>query len=418
MGRAMTGFKVRGALFRPRASGHLARQSRLGAGLVVALVIVCGGCEQKSHEGEHDAEHSESHEEADPHPALPNNLVRVERSMLRDLRITTRAAESRPASDSVTVLGELRINEDAYAEVGTSIPARVSRVMAAPGDVVKAGQALVELDSPEVGRARALLSTSRTERDLARKVAERRRGLSAEQIVPEREREAADADLARAEAENRAAGESLDALGAARGQGARFLLTTPIAGTVVDRTALLGSMASAERPLFIVGDLSRLWLVVHAFERDALRMRTGTSARVSFPALPAQPASGSVTRIGSRVEVSSRTIDVRIEIDNPTGVLRPGMSATALVPLGDSTDMVVAVPVEALQRQAEGWCVFLPKAEEGVFEIRAVGRGRDLGSEVEVLSGLHAGEPVVNDGAFLLKAEADKARGGSDEHHH
>jgi len=386
--------------------------------LVLSLVALGWGCEQKGEEGEHHGEHAEGHEQAEQHEALPDNLVRVERSMLRDLRITTRAAESRPASDTVTVLGELRINEDAYAEVGTSIPARVSRVLAAPGDIVKVGQALVELDSPEVGRARALFSTSRVEVDLAKKTAERRRGLSAEQIVPEREVQASEADLARAEAEHRAAGESLDALGAQRGQGARFVLTSPIAGTVIDRTALLGSMASAERPLFIVGDLGRLWLVVHAFERDALRMRTGSDARVSFPALPAQPAQGRVTRVGSRVDPTSRTIDVRIELDNPTGVLRPGMSATALVPLGDSTDLVVAVPVEALQRQAEGWCVFLPKAEEGVFEIRAVGRGRDLGSEVEVLSGLHAGEPVVNDGAFLLKAEADKARGGGDDEHH
>jgi cobalt-zinc-cadmium efflux system membrane fusion protein len=79
----------------------------------------------------------------------------------------------------------------------------------------------------------------------------------------------------------------------------------------------------------------------------------------------------------------------------------------------------VAVAVEALQRQPQGWCVFLPRAEEGVFEIRPVGRGRDLGGEVEVLSGLAAGERVVVDGAFLLKAEADKARGGgAGEHEH
>jgi membrane fusion protein, heavy metal efflux system len=110
---------------------------------------------------------------------------------------------------------------------------------------------------------------------------------------------------------------------------------------------------------------------------------------------------------------------VRIELENPTRVLRPGMSASALVPIGDSQATVVAVPVEALQRSPDGWCVFLQKEEEGVFELRTVGRGRDLGAEVEVLSGLRAGERVVKDGAFLLKAEADKARGGGEgEHHH
>jgi cobalt-zinc-cadmium efflux system membrane fusion protein len=168
-----------------------------------------------------------------------------------------------------------------------------------------------------------------------------------------------------------------------------------------------------------VAELSRLWLIVHAFERDALRMRTGTTARVSFPALPAEPATGTVTRIGNRVDAASRTVDVRVEIENPTRVLRPGMSASALVPIGDAAKNVVAVPVEALQRTPEGWCVFVPTDDEGLFLIRPVGRGRDLGAEVEVLSGLSAGERVVKDGAFLLKAEADKARGGGGaEHHH
>lgn len=165
-------------------------------------------------------------------------------------------------------------------------------------------------------------------------------------------------------------------------------------------------------------NISRLWLVVHAFERDALRLRVGSTARVAFAALPGQPASGNVTQLGRRVDPSSRTVDVRIELENPDQLLRPGMSATALVPVGESGESVVAVPVEALQRRPEGWCVFLPGAEEGVFEIRPVARGRELGGAVEVLSGLRAGERVVVDGAFLLRAEAERARGGAGEHHH
>jgi cobalt-zinc-cadmium efflux system membrane fusion protein len=197
------------------------------------------------------------------------------------------------------------------------------------------------------------------------------------------------------------------------------VLASPLAGTVIERAAVLGRMTDAEHLLFTVGDLDRLWLVVHAFERDALRIRAGASARVSFPALPGELVTGTITRIGSRVDPTSRTVDVRIELENPTGVLRPGMSASALVPLGDAGQPVVTVPLESVQRDASGWCVFIPRAEAGEFEVRAVGRGRELGGEVEVVSGLRAGERVVVDGAFLLKAEADEARGGGGhEHHH
>lgn len=383
------------------------------------LASACEGCQAHDHsEGEHDPDHDAAAEEPHERHAAEENVVRVERAMLRDLRVTTRPAESRPAGDAVSLLGELRVNEDAYAEIGTQVPARVARVLAAPGDSVTAGQPLVELESPEVGRARAAVTTARARRDAAQKAAERRRALAADKIVAQRELEATEAELAQAEAELRAAEEALSALGAARGSGPRFVLTSPVAGTVIDRAALRGRVADQSAPLFVVGDLARLWLVAHAFERDALRMRTGATARVTFPALPGESAIGTVTRIGTRVDPTSRTVDVRIEIDNPKGVLRPGMSATALAPIGDAGHTVVAVPVEAVQRRGQGWCVFIPRNEEGVFEIRPVGRGRDLGGEVEVLSGLGAGETVVVDGAFLLKAEAEKAQGGGDAHHH
>jgi cobalt-zinc-cadmium efflux system membrane fusion protein len=292
-------------------------------------------------------------------------------------------------------------------------------VLAAPGDQVRPGQSLAVLDSPEVGRARAALLSTRARRDLAQQTAERRRSLLAEQIVPRRELEAAEAELSQSEAEHQSAEDALSALGAQKGTGSRFVLTSPIAGTIIDRAALRGRLVDAEHPLFVVGDLRRLWLMVHAFERDALRVRVGSTALVSFPALPGRTVTGTVTRVGSRVDPASRTIDVRIELPNPSGVFRPGMSASAVVPIGDAQELVVTVPVEALQRQAKGWCVFIPAPEEGLFEIRAVGRGRDLGAEVEIVSGLRAEERVVVDGAFLLKAEADKARGGGgDEHHH
>lgn len=398
---------------------QLSRQRKLRWLLRALLCLTTVGCKEamQAPPEAHDDHPEHGDHASEAHPS-GEGLVVIEHGMLRDLRVTTQAAESRPAGEAVTVLGELRVNEDAYAEIGTSITARVSQVFAAPGDVVKAGQPLVELSSPEVGRARAALLTTQARLDLAKQTFERRSALATDQIIPLRELQAAQAELAQAEAEHRAARETVSAVGASRGSGAHFTLTSPIAGTVIERTALRGRLVDAETPLFVVGELSKLWLVVHAFERDALRMQSGVVARVSFPALPGQVASGTLTRFGSRVDPTSRTVDVRLELDNPTGILRPGMSATALVPIGSATENVVTVPVEALQRLPQGWCVFLPRSEEGVFAVRSVGRGRDLGGEVEILSGLQKGERVVVDGAFLLKAEADKARGGEGEHHH
>jgi cobalt-zinc-cadmium efflux system membrane fusion protein len=389
-----------------------------GLALSLALATACKP-EKHEHDDEHGHEGGEQHDEAKG-GKTEGNLLHVDPGALRDLRLTTQAAESRPAGEKVSLLGELRVNEEAYAEVGSPLPARVTQVLKAPGDVVKKGDGLVELESAEVGKARAGLETAIVRTDLAKKTLERRRSLATDQIVANKELEAAEADFREAEAEQRAARAALTALGVSPGGGARFTLTAPLAGTVIDRAALRGRLVDSEHPLFVVGDLSKLWLFVHAFERDALRAHPGAKATVSFPALPGQNFPATIALVGSRVDPTSRTVDVRLDIENPTGMLRPGMSASALVPLGASGESVVAVPVTSLQRLADGWVVFLAQGkEEGVFEIRPVGRGRDLGGEVEVLSGLMAGERVVVDGAFLLKVEAEKARGGGEaEHHH
>ena len=119
--------------------------------------------------------------------------------------------------------------------------------------------------------------------------------------------------------------------------------------------------------------------------------------------------------VGRQVERESRTVPVRIDVKNTSNLLRPGMSATAALPVGGSGEPILTVPVAAVQRVRNEWCVFLPK-DASTFEIRRIGRGRDLAGEVEILSGLSANEKIVVDGAFLLKAQAEKGEAGHDPH--
>ena len=93
------------------------------------------------------------------------------------------------------------------------------------------------------------------------------------------------------------------------------------------------------------------------------------------------------------------------------------MSANAWVPFGEAYQQVITVPATSVQRIENDWFVFIPKSED-TFEMRQIGRGRDLEGEIEIVKGLKSGETVVVDGAFLLKAEAEKARGEGKEHDH
>jgi cobalt-zinc-cadmium efflux system membrane fusion protein len=160
-----------------------------------------------------------------------------------------------------------------------------------------------------------------------------------------------------------------------------------------------------------------VWLIAQVFERDAVNLRDGSTAHVTMAALPGREFDGRVTQIGRQVDAGSRTVPVRVELANPNEVLRPGMSANARLELTGDSQAILAVPAAALQRVGQRWLAFVPETPQE-FEMRPVGRGRDLGTEIEVVSGLKAGETVVVEGAFLLKAEAEKRLGGGEEHEH
>lgn len=387
--------------------------------LTVVLLVIglgaalgCGGKEETPH-----AETSPTPTTPAP-PAPDPNIVRIDDTMLRDLRITTATVESRTGSEDVVLLGELAVDERAYAEVGVPVPARAMRLLAAPGDIVREGQPLLELQSPELGRARAAHTSAEARLALAERALARKRELAAERIAPVREVQEAEAAVAEAQAAVRSAAAELTSLGVEAGsrqESALFVLRSPVAGTVLERTVSRGQMLDPERPAFRIANLASLWLTAHAFERDAVRITKGARVRITFSALPGRDFPGTVALIGGEVSQQSRTIPIRIDVANPGRMLRPGMSASAALPIGESSQQVITVPVAAVQRVRGAWCVFLPK-DAGTFEIRTIGRGRDLGSEVEVLSGLTAGETIIVDGAFLLKAQAEKGSGGHGDH--
>jgi cobalt-zinc-cadmium efflux system membrane fusion protein len=350
------------------------------------------------------------------------NTVEVDQEMLRDLRLTTRAVESRAGGDLVMLLGELAVDQSAYAEVGAPVAARVTRLLVNAGDAVHNGQTLAELTSSELGRERAEYLSASARLKLAEAALERKRGLAAEKIVPLREVQEAESAVGEARAALRASRAAIGAFGVEppteEGDGAtssNFVLRAPVSGSVIERTAVVGQMLDPASPAFRIGDLSMLWLTVHAFERDAVRIRQGVEARLAFSALPGQDFDGKVTVVGRHVERESRTVPVRIDVRNRNNLLRPGMSATATLPVGETGAAILTVPVASVQRVRNEWCVFLPKDADH-FEIRRIGRGRDLGTEVEVLSGLKAGETIVVDGAFLLKAQAEKGEAGHEGH--
>ncbi len=386
---------------------------------IAVLLAACGsGKPDNDHTEEQHATHAAPAGEhaAGEHAEPDRKAVTIAPEMLRDLRVTTAKAEARAAGERVSVLAELRVDQDAYAEVASPAPARVVRVLVKAGDEVTANQPLVELASGDMAKGRAELRAADARLAVARKNLERKQALLADRLIPERDVIEARAAVTDAEAARTVAAGALEQFAGAQGRSG-LVLRAPVAGTVIDRDVVVGQLADPTKTLFRIGDLSTLWLVAHVFERDAVRVQIGAKGSASFAALPGKTVEGTITWIGREVDAASRTVPVRLEIPNADGVLRPGMSASVSIPIGEAGGQVVAVPIAAVQRVGDAWAVFVPRGP-GSFDVRPVGRGRELGGEVEILNGVAPGEEVVVDGAFLLKAEFDKARGEGGHNHH
>jgi cobalt-zinc-cadmium efflux system membrane fusion protein len=387
----------------------------------IALLLPLAGCGGgASKEPKEEAGAGEAAAPTGEPKEAEKGVLAVEAEVLRDLKLTTFPAELRPGGEGITAPGELKVDEQTYAEVGAPIPGRIVRLLAAAGDRVRRGQPLAALQSVELGQARAQRIAALARAELARKTVERKRGLAAERIVSRGELQRAEADAADADAELRAAEAAVSALGVGVRPGdadlAGFSLLSPLSGTVLERAAVRGQQADPSRPLFRIADLSRLWLVAQAPERDASRVREGSPAEVTLAALPGRKLQGTVAWVGREVDAHSRTVPVRVVLNNPEGRLKPGMFATAWIGTGGEGEKVVAVPAAALQRMEDQWVVFLPRGGDR-FEVRPVERGRELGNEVAIVSGLKPGERVVVEGAFVLRAEAEKDTDGGEHHH-
>src|SRR3989441_9630014 len=189
-------------------------------------------------------------------------------------------------------------------------------------------------------------------------------------------------------------------------------VSSPADGLVISRAVNPGQVINAGQELFVVTDLSTVWVIGDLYERDFSRVRVGSPATVTSASMPGRTLKGSVAYIDPRVDAATRTAKVRVEVPNRGGDLRLGMFVTVSFETG-AAERIIVVPRAAVQTMGDRAVVYLPvNGEEGKFIERAVKLGAPIGEFVPVLDGLKAGDRVVTDGSFFLRAEATRTRSG------
>jgi RND family efflux transporter MFP subunit len=183
-------------------------------------------------------------------------------------------------------------------------------------------------------------------------------------------------------------------------------------GVVIGRTVNTGQVVTSGQELFTVTDLRTVWVIGDLYEKDFAAVRVGAPATVTAPGGAVGPVRGRVAYIDPRVDPSTRTAKVRVEVPNRDATLRLGMYVTISLELPGGRHALV--PQSAVQSIGERTVVYVSaEGEEGRFTERTVKVGRTVGKSVEVLEGLTPGDQVVTEGSFLLRAEAARTRTGA-----
>lgn len=322
--------------------------------------------------------------------------------------IGTAPAQQAALDIGVACTARIDFDRNRLADVRSPAGGIVRELLVDLGQRVDAGARLFVLESPQVGDLQGQLGAARQRVAVARANFERHQTLQQEAIASARQVELARQELEAAEADLRSLGASLRMTGAAgqAGQAGRFAVRAPLAGTVVRRPATVGTFATAETSLATVADTDTMWALLDVRDADAASVRIGQPVSLQVDGVPGKTLAGKVTWIAMEVDPRTRTVAARAEVDNREGLLRANQFARATIQVA-APEGAVAVPRQAVQRVGEDMAVFV-RTGEGLYEPRVVSLGRASADLVQVVGNVRAGEPVVTEGAFLLKTELSR----------
>jgi len=182
-------------------------------------------------------------------------------------------------------------------------------------------------------------------------------------------------------------------------------LRSPSGGVVLKKNVTLGARVMPADTLYEIADLSVVWVLADVYESELASLRAGDTAQVTLTSDPARVYSGRVTFVSPVLNEATRTAQVRIEIANPSGALKPDMYANVLIMLGSPAARVLAVPESAVLKTGTRSVLFVAHGN-GEFEPRQVETGAQAADFIEIRRGVSAGETVVVDANFLIDSES------------
>jgi cobalt-zinc-cadmium efflux system membrane fusion protein len=329
--------------------------------------------------------------------------------------------------------GKIAIDEDRSTPVFSPYAGRVTKLLAKPGDQVVKGQPLFVIEAADNVQAQndfiaaiAAMNKAKSALDLAQLQGTRAKDLFEGKAVPLKDYQQSQATLIQAENDMRSSQTAMEAarnklriLGLTDADIATFqekrlinpetTIFAPIAGTVVQRKIGPGQYvnAGASDPVYVIGDLSTVWMTAFVRESDCASVAIGQEVTFNVLALPGRPLSARLNYVGTAIDPATRRLLVRATVDNNDFQLKPEMFANVTIySAGDRP--AVGVPKQALIYEGDQVRIWVAHPDRTI-ELREIKPGLTNGDLVEVVGNLRPGELIVTKGALFI----DRAASGS-----
>jgi cobalt-zinc-cadmium efflux system membrane fusion protein len=331
-------------------------------------------------------------------------------------QIHVETAVKRELAEKLVTGGKIAFDDLLVSHVFSPVSGRVARIDAQLGQIVKKGEPLALIDSPDLGSAYSDLLKAQADLTAAKHDVDRQHDLLSAHAASQATVEQSEDNFQKAQAEMDRAQLKIKLLRASHGDivSQQYLLRSPIDGEVVGRnlnpgTEIQGMLSSANiaNELFTIGDMSQVWMLADIYEIDLGKVHKGDKIEISAVAYPSQVFAGTVDYVSNVLDPATRTAHLRCTVTNPEKKLKPEMYVTAGVTLGSRPGL--AVPRAAVLRMGEQSMVFVQigKTEAGLlrFVPRPVTTGAEEDGWIEITHGLQAGETVVTQGGILLSSQ-------------
>jgi cobalt-zinc-cadmium efflux system membrane fusion protein len=356
--------------------------------------------------------------------------VRLPVAQQSDGTIEIEEVKTSEEPELIQAAGKITFTDRGTWRVGVLTTGRIETVIVGLGDFVRKGEILARMHSHDVHEARAAYQSARADLSraesaaaLAQKNYERAERLYSLKAGSLGELEMAKQELVNAQTAVRNEQVEVErerihlegnlgvvaepAPGTPEEEAEQIAIRAPGTGYVLTKNVTPGTVVDASKELFVIGNLSRVWMIASVGQSNIAKLQVGQTARVTTAAFASEQFSGKVTNLAAELDPVTRVMQVRIEMQNPSTKLRPEMLANAQIQVGGMRSLLL-VQSQAVQQVNDQDVIFVRTAEDR-FEVRPVRVGESINGKVRILEGLKPGDAIVTKGSFILKSQLLKS---------